>query len=1058
MWIVNYALRHPYTIAVLAILLVLLGGRSVLKISSDILPSIDVPYVNVLWTYPGLNAGDMAAKIASFSEIAIMNNVDDIKAVESENANGFSLIRVAFQPGVDIDVALSQITSVSQTILKRLPQGMTPPLVVSYSTSSVPILQLALSSDSMSESQLYDYARLTLRSHIQSIQGVRLSLPYGGSSRQIMVDLDPKKLQAYGLTPKDVSDAVVIQNLTLPSGSLREYGRDVSVSLNASPVAAEEFNRLPLTSVDGRVVFLRDVAHVRDGGAVQSNIARLDGASGVMVSLLKLGNASTVDIVDAVMERLPEMRASAPPGVRIEPIFDQSNFVRAAVNSVLAEAVLVAALVGIVVMLFLGSPRSTIIVLTSIPLALLAAITGLYVLGHTFNLMTLGGLGLAIGILVDNALVEIENINRNVDLGKTVRQAVIDSARQVVFPEFVSTLCICIVLLPIFLLTGISAYVFSPLVLSVVLAMGASFLLSRTLVPTMAFFLLPGEISLRKKQDDTLLNRLHKSFNVRLDRFRELHLNSLRILLNYRKKSLLASLLVAVMGVGTGFFMLGRDFFPISDAGSIRLHLRVEEGARVEETANLFSSIQRDIRSIIPPGELRAIVENIGVPDPINMSWISSLAVTSSEGEMLIQLNPGHSPTTGYIRQIRELLQKHYPDVSFLFRPADIISQTLNGTAAAAIEARISGRDREGNLRLARELQARTRSEVPGAVDVELRQITDWPDYHVQIDRVRAAQLGVTPEDVAESLLVALSSSATVQPSNWSDGGITYIVAVQVPTDRMRSRETILNTAVLPGDENSPAILLRNVASIKERTAPASISRSMLSPLYSVLIGIDSDADLGSVYREVASIAEELQSGMPPGNRIVLQGQAASMIHAYGEITLGLLFSAVLVYLVMVVNFQSWGLPLAALGAMPLAISGAMLGLWLTQTSLSVSALMGTIMVMGVSTANSVLVVSFARQLLLKGVAAEEACLAAIRTRLRPVLMTATAMLVGMVPMALALGEGGEQNAPLARAVIGGLLLGTPGTLTIVPLLVSLRRRPVYSMNPGQSIPEISVV
>ncbi|MBC8050395.1 MAG: efflux RND transporter permease subunit [Chitinophagales bacterium] len=1035
MWIVAYALKRPYSIAVLAIFILLMGVSSIRRTSTDILPSIDIPAITVVWTYSGLNSQEMASKITSFSEIAILNNVDDIKSVESQTTTGIGIVRIEFQPGAAIDRALTQVTGVSQTILRRMPPGTQPPLVVRYSQGSVPILQLALSSFSQTESQLYDYARLQLRSQIQTIPGIRMTLPYGGEARQIMVDLDPDRLQAYGISANDVSRAVTTQNLTLPSGTVREEGREVFVSLNSSPESVAAFNELPLREVNGRVIFMRDVANVRDGGAVSTNIARVDGEPGVIVQLLKLGSASTVDIVRQVLERLQGIRAAAPEGTRIEPIFDQSTFVTNAVDSVLKEGVLVGVLVALVVIIFIGSLRSTAIVLISIPLSILASVSALSALGYTFNLMTLGGLALAIGILVDNALVEIENINRNLDEGKLLRQAIIDGAQQVVFPEFVSTTCICIVFFPVFLLSGAPSYIFTSLALAVIFAMIASFILSRTLVPTLAYLMLPAEILAKASGKTSFFGRVHHRIERGLDALRDGYRHFLSGLVKLRALPVLAALGVLV---GAGFTVtgLGREFFPTVDSGSLRLHLRVPSGSRLEETARIFADIQREVRAIVPPAELQAIVENIGVPDAVNLAWVDSLVSASGEGEMLIQLKSGHAPSAGYQSRIREMLTQRFPTATAFFRPADIVGQTLNGLAPGSIDIRISGRDRAGNLASARAIADQVRS-VRGATDVMVRQITDWPEYRISVDKARAAQLGVSQEAIANALLISLSSSATVQSSYWADAGISYIVAVQTPPDRVRSIEEVLNTSVT--SSRGASILLRTFASAVEREIPANISRSTLQGTFNVLVNV-SGRDLGGVLDEIEPIVEKVKSSLKPGNSIGIGGQAASMNTAYSELAAGILFAIILVYLLLVVNFQSWTLPLASLVALPIAISGAVFGLAVTETYLSVPALTGFIMVLGVSTANSVLVVSFARDLMEQGADSLTAALDGAATRLRPVLMTASAMIIGMIPMALGLGEGGEQNAPLGRAVIGGLLFGTMGTLLLVPIAITLLR------------------
>ena len=1023
MWIVAYALRRPYTIGVLAILIFLLGSSALRRMSTDILPAIDIPSVNVVWVYDGLNATEMAAKITSFSEIAIFNNVDDLRSVHSETSAGVGLVRVELQPNAKIETALAQITAISQTILLRMPPGTTPPIIVRYSAGSVPILHLALSSATLTEAQLYDYGRLALRAQIQTIPGVRMTLPYGGQARQIMVDLDLAKLRAYGLTPSDVSRAVTAQNLTLPSGAIREGGRELSVSLNSSPETAAAFGDLPLRAVDGRVIFLRDISNVRDGGAVATNIARVDGSAGVIVSVLKLGSASTVDIVDALRARLPQILAAAPEGVRIEPIFDQSLFVRAAMDGVFKEGLLVAALVATVVLAFLGSWRSAFIVLTSIPLSVLAAAAVLSAFGHTLNLISLGGLSLAIGILVDNAMVEIENINRNLALGKPLRQAILDGAAQIVFPEFVSTLSICIVFVPVFMLAGAPAYIFAPLAVAVIAALAASFLLSRTLVPTLAYLLLPQT---HEVGGNSAMERY-------LHRVGQSYLHALRWATARRAMVICAAL--AVIGAGAGAAsLLGREFFPVVDAGVMRLHIRAPMGTRVEETASLLGNIQEEIRKIIPHHELQAIVENIGKPNPVNLSWVDSLASVAADGELLIQLNPGHRPTAAYQGAIRAMMTERFPRAVAFFRSADIVGQTLNEGSAASIDVRITGRDAAGNLAVARKLMEKVR-EIPGAADVMLQQITDWPEYFIAVDRARALQLGVREQDVANSLLVSLSSSATVQANYWADKGVSYIVAVQTPPDKVRSLDDVLNTPVAAG--SGGPVLLRTIATASERKTPALISRHSLAPTFNVLVNT-SGRDSGSVADDVGRAARSLAGELKPGNSITVAGQAAAMNEAYAGMVRGLGVAVVLVFLVMVVNFQSWVLPLVIISVLPLTIAGSSLGLYATGTLLSTPALMGVIMTLGVSTANSVLMISFARDLTVRGAQPEAAILEAAASRWRPILMTATAMLVGMAPMALGLGEGSEQNAPLARAVIGGLLSGCVATLVVVPVVFLL--------------------
>jgi multidrug efflux pump subunit AcrB len=1036
MWIVLFALRYKYTIGVLAILILLFGVLAGRRMSTDILPRVDSPEISIIWTYSGLNAAEMAGKFTSFSEIAVMNNVDDLAEVRSETSNGVALVKLRFQPYVDMATAMTQTTSVSQTILRRMPAGTTPPLIVRTSPSSVPIIQLVLSSDTMTSAQLFDYARLTLRAQLQSVPGMRISLPYGGAARQVMIDLDPDALHAFGLSAAEINAAVSRQNVTLPAGTLREAGRELPIEINASPATVHEFLDLPIRSIDGRTILLRDVSNVRDGEAVSTNIARLNGQNAVMISILKLGNASTVDIIDGIRDRLPQIRASAPPDLKIEPIFDQSVFVRAAVSSVEHEILLVGGLVAAVVLLFLGSWRATLIVLTSIPLALLCSVVGLSLTGATFNLMSLGGLALAIGILVDNALVEIENIKRQIALGKDVRQAIIDGARQVAFPEFVSTLSICIVFLPIFLLTGTAADVFRPLALAVVFAMIASYFLARTLVPTLAAIILPAEQRAERRRRHTRprgLLRIHHAIEYRLDRISGVQARALRFLL--RRKSVVLFAVAVVAGIG-GLAALasGREFFPRTDAGLIRLFTRMPPGLRVEETGRVMAEIQREIRALIPSNELQFIVENIGAPNPINQAWVETTAISSSDAEILVQLTSDHGPTDVYIDRIRGMLAEKFPPVQFFFRPADATSQTLASGAPTTFEVRLIGRDVPGNLALARELRERF-SRVPGAVDVTLREVLDQPSYAIRIDRTRAATLGINQQDASNALLAALGSGGTVTTNVWADPatGASYDVQLIAPPALLTSIDQLLNLPIRPSSGGGAPVPLRAFAEVREKRGAASVSRSSLQPTLTVVANA-AGRDLGSVTRDLEQLLAELREKQRPGNRIELAGQATLMTSAYTELIGGLGLAAVLVFLVMVVNFQSWALPFVAISGLPVAVSGALLSLWLTGTPISVPALMGIIMVVGVSTANSVLVSSFARDRFEQGVSAAQAAIEAATTRLRPVLMTALAMILGVIPMALGLAEGGEQNAPLGRAVIGGLVFGTGASLFLVPV------------------------
>jgi multidrug efflux pump subunit AcrB len=851
-----------------------------------------------------------------------------------------------------------------------------------------------------------------------------------------MVDLDPDALNAFDLSAAEVGAAVSRQNLTLPSGTLREGGRELPVELNASPESIQEFLDIPVRSVDGRTILLRDVAHVRDGEALSTNIARLNGQNAVMVSILKLGSASTVDILDGIMARLPEIRAAAPPGVSIEPIFDQSVFVRAAVKGIKNEILLVGGLVALMVLLFLGSWRSTMIVLTSIPLALLCSVIGLKLAGATFNLMSLGGLALAIGILVDNALVEIENIKRQIAQGKPVRQAIIDGAREVAFPEFVSTLSICIVFLPIFLLSGTSSYVFRPLALAVVFAMIASYLLARTLVPTLASIFLPAEVAAEEKREckpPRGLALAHHGVEGGVARLAALQGRVLDFLMP--RKFLILLPVGAALAIGLfAAWKSGREFFPRTDAGLIRLFVRVPSGIRIEDTSRVLADIQREIRALIPPDELQFVVENIGAPSSVNQAWVETTSISSADGEILVQLGGGHAPSAEYEMRIRTMLAEKFPDVQAFFRPADATSQTLSSGAPTTFEVRFMGRDVPGNLALARSLRENL-TKVPGAVDVTLREVLDQPGYAVRVDRARAATFGINQQDAANAILAALGSGSSVAPNYWADPatGSSYDVQVIAPPSRLASVEGLLNLPVRPSAGGADPVPLRAFATVVEKPAPASVSRTTLLPTFTVVANA-AGRDLGSLTHEIEGMLDELRKKQKPGNRIELSGQAALMQAAYDELIGGLGLAAVLVFLVMVVNFQSWTLPFVAVSGLPMAVSGALFGLWITGTPLSVPALMGIIMVVGVSTANSVLVSSFARDRFDQGETAVAAAMQAAHTRLRPVLMTALTMILGVIPMAIGHAEGGEQNAPLARAVIGGLLFGTLASLFVVPL------------------------
>lgn len=1035
MWLVRYALTRPYSVAALSLLIFAAGLISYLKLPVDVLPSVNIPSIKVVWTYNGLNTNEMASKITTFSEVAIMNNVDNLKEIRSQTLNGVSVIHIDFHPEVDIANAMAQVTGVSQTIRRRMPEGTSPPLVAEYNQSSTPIIQLVMSSDTLTDGQLADFARLQLRGMVQSINGIRMTLPYGGATRQIMVDLDPEALFAQGLTANDVTQAINEQNLTLPSGSIREAQNELQITVNASPQAVADFEDLPIRSRYGELILLRDVANVRDGTALQTNIARVNGENAVMVSLIKLGGASTVEIINELTERLPSIQAAAPEGITISPIFDQSVFVSTALHHIEMEIIIVGSLVALMVLLFLGSSRATLIVLTSIPLSLLTAVFVLNLTGNTLNLMSLGGLALAIGILVDNALVEIENIKRHLADGMEPSRAILTSASEVAFPEFVSTLSTCIVFSPIFLLTGVAGFIFQPMAIVVIACLAASYLLSRTVVPTLAKLLLSNEKTLTKQSKNPLVH-VHLALEQRLHNGQQHLQNTISRL---QRHILVAPLIGIVIVTAAGFALqeIGRDFFPKTDAGLMRFYMRVDTGSRIEQTAEKFAQIQQEIRKIIPEDELDFVFENIGMPDSINRAWIESFTIGTYDGELQIQLAKGHQPSSQYESAIRQMLKEKFPEVTLFSQAADTTNQTLSGSTPTALDVRFTGRNLPASIAKAEALIEKMQ-DVDGAVDIGFQQVFALPEYYVNLDRKRAAELGVTTQAAINSLLGALGSAGTVAPSFWSDPvfGFSYEVQTRTPLHKLSSTDDLMNLQVQTDDPDI-TVPLASIASITPRNVAGSIGRTMLKPTVNVLINTE-NTDLGSVYQATQQIVNELKQEMVPGNDIEIMGQASAMDEAYRDLLFGFLLAVFFIYIIMLFNFASWIMPLVALSGAPIAISGAIIGLMLTGTTISVPALMGFIMVIGVSTANSVLVTTFARDQWVAGKSAFEAAREAASTRLRPVLMTALTMIIGLLPMALALGEGGEQNAPLARTVIGGLMLGTFASLFLVPWTFSM--------------------
>jgi CzcA family heavy metal efflux pump len=1044
MWIVRLALNKPYTFIVAAILILVLGFTSIATTPTDIFPSIDIPVVTVIWSYQGLSAKEMEQRVTTFSEF-VMAVVNDVKAIDSQTVNGASVIKISFQPQVRIDAAMSQIGAAVNSIRFRMPPGVNPPWILRFSASTVPIIQLSLSSDTLSESELYDYGLFRVRQQLSTVPGTLLPAPYGGVARQIMVDMDQNALLAKGITPADVTTAINAQNLTLPSGTTKIGTHEYTVSTNSSPVDALMLNDVPVKTVNGSLVYMRDIAHVRDGWAVQQNASRADGKPNVLLSVMKTGSVSTLDIVKQIKnDVLPTSRAAAPKGMKITELFDQSLFVRASIEGVLREGIIAACLTALMILLFLGSWRSTLIIAVSIPLSILSSIIVLSAMGETMNTMTLGGLALAIGILVDDATVTIENIHRHMG-SQPLREAVLTGAAEIAGPTLVSTLTICIVFVSVVFLTGPAKYLFTPMALAVVFAMLASYLLSRTLVPVLVNFLLGSEHSFEGHSDlangpakRSIFARINDRFNKSYFWVQERYTHALRTVLHHRRTAMIASLAI----MSSAFVLLpfvGRDFFPSVDSGQIRLHVRAEPGTRIESTKVIFSQVEDKIRQTIPADEVQLIIDNIGLsPETFNYAFGDGATISSADGEILIALNEKHhGPSARYVKQLRSQLQQQFPDLTFFFQPADIVTQILNFGLPAPIDVQVQGYD-PANYEIARRLRQRL-ATVPGTVDVHMHQVENAPDLHLDIDRVQAAQFGLTQQDVANSIYISLSSSAAVQPNFWLDPkmGITYMVAAQTPQYRIDSINALENTPIPIHTMDNRTELLGNMATLKPAVLPVVVNHHNGAPVFDIYANTQ-DSDLGSVAAKIHRIVREESRNLPPGTKIVVRGQVESMNEAFDRLGLGLAFAALLVYLLMVVNYQSWRDPFIIICALPGAFTGIVWALFLTQTTFNVPSLMGAIMSVGVATANSILLVTFANELLAKGMEPFEAAVSAGYTRLRPIVMTAFAMIIGMLPMALGMGEGGEQNAPLARAVIGGLGVATFATLFFVPLMFTL--------------------
>jgi CzcA family heavy metal efflux pump len=1045
MSIVETALRRPYTFLVMAALIVILGVYSVQSTPTDVFPVIDIPVASVIWAYSGASPNDMEKRIVTIAERSYTTSVNDIEHIESQSMTGVSVIKLFFQPGAKVEAAVAQLTATSQTLLKQLPPGITPPLIIQYSASSVPIIQLGVSSKTMSESQIYDYAQNFVRVQLATVRGAATPSPYGGKPRQVMVDLDTKALQAKGLTPYDVSNAINAQNLILPSGTAKMGSREYTVSLNSSPDAIAAINNMPIKEVNGAMVYVRDVAQVHDGFAVQTNIVDIDGRRSVLLTVLKSGNASTLSVVDRVRAVLPKIKSTLPPGLNVEILSDQSFFVRASINGVVREAVIAALLTALMILLFLGSWRSTLIVATSIPLAILSSIIVLSATGQTLNVMTLGGLALAVGILVDDAIVVIENIYRNLGMGKTLYHAILDGAQQVVMPSLVATTAICIVFVPILFLTGAAGSLFKPLALAVVYAMMASFVLSRTYVPVMCKLLLGKEADLHAHGHESsaeggdIVWRVHQVFNRQFDIFLKRYRKRLNAALHHRGATLG---LYALFFVGSACLLpfIGQDFFPSVDAGQFRLHVRAPAGTRIEETEHIFSRVENVIRQTIPSNQLELVLDNIGLPvGGVNFAFNTTGSIGPSDGEILVTLREGnHGPTNDYIEALRSKLPKLFPQLTFFFQPADITSQILNFGLPAPIDLQVTGNSRE-NYGIAEQIAARVR-RVPGAADVHVHQVVDMPELRVNVDRERAEMFGLEQKDIANNLLISLASSGQAFPNYWLDpkNGVSYLVAVQTPQYSLNSVEDLQSTPVQAKGNQAPQ-LLSNVATLQRRKTSEVINHYNVEPTFDVYANVH-DRDLGAVARDINAIMQQMKPHLPKGTSLVMRGQVESMTTSFIGIGMGLVFSIIFIYMLLVVNFQSLIDPLIIITPLPGALCGIVWMLFVTHTVFSVPALMGAIMCIGVSTANSILVVTFANDRRLEGDSALTAAMAAGCTRLRPVLMTATAMIVGMVPMALGLGEGGEQNAPLGRAVIGGLLVATVSTLLFVPVFYTILR------------------
>ena len=1074
MWIVRLALRRPYTFTVMAILIVLLGMVTISRMATDIFPNIDIPVVSVIWSYSGVAPEEMEKRFVTVTERAMTTTVNDIEHIESQSYTGVSVIKVFFHEGANVEAGVAQVTSICQTLLRTMPPGTTPPLILQYSASNVPILQLGLSSKTLSEQQLFDLGLNTVRTQLAVVQGAQVPLPFGGKSRQVMVDIDLPKLYAKNLSPSDVSNALNAQNVILPAGTIKLGDREYAVRTNSSPEVMDMLNDLPIKEINGAMVYMRDVAHVHDGYAVQTNVVLQNRIRSALLIVLKSANASTLDIVKRVKETLPLIEANLPKELDIAQLFDQSIFVRASINGVLKEGVIAACLTALMILLFLGSWRSTLVVATSIPLSILCSILVMAALGQTLNIMTLGGLALAVGILVDDATVEIENIHRNLAMQKPMVRAILDGAQQIAVPAFVATLCICIVFVPVFFLSGVAKFLFKPLAMAVIFAMLASYLLSRTVVPTMVKFLLKEHEHEGEGTHTSFFGRIHDRFNHGFEKMRDVYEGYLRTALDRR---IMIFLLMGAVVLVSLFLvpLLGRDFFPAVDAGQIRLHGRAPAGTRIEATTSRFIQVGNTMRRIIPANEIQTVISNIGLPvSGINLAFSDSSTISDADGEMLISLDPEKKtkPVAEYVRLLREKLHSEFPDMVFYFAAPDIVSQILNFGIPAPIDVQVRGSNPK-NYEVAKEIDQQI-LKIPGAVDVRVHQVVNGPELRINVDRTRAEQIGLTQQTVASTMLVSLSSSGQAAPNFWLNfqTGFNYNVAVQTPQYNMDTLQELKNTPIAASG-TSQTQLLGNLATIERRETPVIVDHYNVLPVYDVLANAQ-NRDLGGIADDIQkvvngftpkphwfrSVAQFLHfewvldkfgwlktppSKLPRGTTITVRGQVQSMNESFAGLAGGIAFAIILVYFLMVVNFQSWTDPFIIITALPGALCGIIWMLLVTGTTINVPSLMGAIMAIGVATSNSILLVTFANDERRDGKNAYDAALSAGYTRLRPIVMTALAMIIGMLPMSLGLGEGGEQNAPLGRAVIGGLIVATFATLFFVPVVYSILRRKEFA-------------